>query len=91
MTAVEFDDGFQETPIWDSMVAERGGRGPAEFEGHESWDDSEEAWAAIARGEKAAAETAVEWLGWDANKPREWGPPAFPAPEGQPDKADDHA
>ena len=79
-TTTPADEPFPVEPIWDALIAERGGRGPAEFEGHECWEDSEEAVAAVARGEKEAAETAAEWLGWDPERPREWPPRQFPEP-----------
>lgn len=75
-------------PIWDELQAERDGRAPAEFEGHESWDSSPEAIEAEARGRAEAESSSVEWLGWDASKPRDWGPAVFPAPE-LADQADD--
>jgi hypothetical protein len=59
------------TPVWDELISERGGRGPTEFDGHQSWDDSEEARAAYDRGVAEAAATAEEF----------WGhPPAQPEP-----------
>jgi hypothetical protein len=57
---------WSETPLYDQLIAERSGRGPAEFEGHESWDDSEEAREAYARG---VAEAQATWRDF-------WGPSA---------------
>lgn len=72
---------FAVEPIWDALQAERGGRAPAEFEGHEAWDTSTEATEAEARGRAEAEQSSTEWLGWDATRTREWGPPVFPAPD----------
>ncbi|HEY8454634.1 MAG TPA: hypothetical protein VIL34_03495 [Actinopolymorphaceae bacterium] len=52
-----------ETPIYDQLIAERLGRGPAEFEGHETWDESEEATEAYARGVAEAERTWEEFWG----------------------------
>ncbi|NYH92735.1 hypothetical protein [Actinopolymorpha rutila] len=41
---------MSDTPLYDQLVNERLGRGPSEFEGHDEWDDSEEARAAFERG-----------------------------------------
>ncbi|MET9019684.1 hypothetical protein ABZV93_06865 [Actinopolymorpha sp. NPDC004070] len=41
---------MSDTPLYDQLVNERLGRGPSEFEGHDTWDDSEEARAAFERG-----------------------------------------
>lgn len=41
---------MSDTPLYDQLVNERLGRGPAEFEGHDTWDQSAEARAAYARG-----------------------------------------
>jgi hypothetical protein len=41
---------MSDTPLYDQLVNERLGRGPSEFEGHDTWDESEEAKAAYARG-----------------------------------------
>lgn len=54
---------LSETPLYDQLIAERSGRGPAEFEGHENWDDSEEAAAAYARGVAEAQATWKEFWG----------------------------
>ncbi len=51
------------TPVWDQLIADRGGRGPAEFEGHDAWDTSEEAAQAYARGVAEAQATAAEFWG----------------------------
>lgn len=59
---------LDETPEWDRLIAERDGRGPTEFEGHESWDDSEQAREAYDRGVAAAKETAPEF--WGVTKAR---------------------
>jgi hypothetical protein len=72
MTVAEQD--FSVEPIWDALIAERDGRLPHEFEGHETWEDSEEAKTAEARGRAEAEATAEIFLGWDPNEPREWGP-----------------
>ena len=66
------DQAFAVEPIWDQMIAERGGRGPAEFEGHETWDDSDEAKEAEARGRAEAEATSADFLGWDPTGPRVW-------------------
>lgn len=52
-----------ETPEWDRLVADRLGRGPTEFEGYESWDDSDEAKAAYARGVAEAEATKDAFWG----------------------------
>jgi hypothetical protein len=52
-----------ETPEYDRLIAERLGRSPAEFEGHENWDTSEEAAQAFARGVAEAERTAEEFWG----------------------------
>ncbi|MGW0230847.1 hypothetical protein ACWDWO_21250 [Actinopolymorpha singaporensis] len=49
---------MSDTPLYDQLVNERLGRGPSEFEGHDTWDDSEEARAAFERG--AAQARALE-------------------------------
>lgn len=74
---------FAVEPIWDAMIAERDGRGPAEFEGHETWDDSDEATEAEARGRAEADATAEMFLGWDPLQPREWGPSQFDPDDGE--------
>jgi hypothetical protein len=51
------------TPEWDQLIAERGGRGPTEFEGHDTWDDSEEARQAYARGVAEAQATQAAFWG----------------------------
>jgi hypothetical protein len=51
------------TPEWDQLIAERGGRGPTEFEGHDTWDDSEEARQAYARGVAEAQATQDAFWG----------------------------
>lgn len=68
---------FAVEPIWDALQAERGGRAPAEFEGHEDWDQGEEARQAEERGRAEADSTAADFLGWDPAKPREWPPAQF--------------
>lgn len=54
---------FTETPVYDGLIAERLGRGPSEFEGHEDWDNSEEAREAYARGVADAKATWREFWG----------------------------
>jgi hypothetical protein len=61
------------TPEWDLLIAERGGRGPTEFDGHDTWDDSEEAQQAYARGVAEAQATQAAFWG------REEEPAAEPA------------
>ncbi|GAA2760212.1 hypothetical protein [Actinopolymorpha rutila] len=41
---------MSDTPMYDRLVDERLGRAPHEFDGYETWDDSEEARAAFERG-----------------------------------------
>ncbi|HZC27785.1 MAG TPA: hypothetical protein VE287_12225 [Actinopolymorphaceae bacterium] len=65
---------FTETPEYDGLIAERLGRGPSEFEGHEDWDNSEEAREAYARG---VAEAKATWREF-------WGEPSQPAAQRQP-------
>lgn len=48
---------MSDTPIYDQLITERSGRGPAQFEGHDSWDESEEAAQAFARGVAEAEST----------------------------------
>jgi hypothetical protein len=60
---------FSETPLYDELIAERLGRGPTEFEGHEAWDDSEEAREAYARGVAEAKATWKEFWGEPSVKP----------------------
>ncbi len=67
---------MSDTPLYDSLIAERLGRGPTEFEGHDTWDESEEAQAAYDRGVADAESTAHIF----------WGHPA-PAPAKPPAKA----
>jgi len=57
-------DGIPATPIWDQLIAERDGRLPHQFVGHEDWDESEEAQEAYARGVAEAEATPAPW-----NKP----------------------
>ncbi len=64
---------MSETPIYDGLVAERLGRGPAEFEGHDLWDESDEARDAYARGVAAAEATAAEFWERDRTPPRRRG------------------
>ncbi len=45
---------MSDTPLYDQLVNERLGRGPSEFQGHDEWDDSEEARAAFERGVEQA-------------------------------------
>ncbi|HZC26851.1 MAG TPA: hypothetical protein VE287_07495 [Actinopolymorphaceae bacterium] len=56
-----------DTPIYDRLIAERRGRGPAEFEGHDRWEESWEARQAYARGVAEAEATAAEF--WDEERP----------------------
>jgi len=56
-------DTLSETPLYDQLIAERLGRGPTEFEGHENWDASEEATTAYARGVAEAKATWKEFWG----------------------------
>ncbi|MEQ7124322.1 hypothetical protein ABN034_07325 [Actinopolymorpha sp. B11F2] len=49
---------MSETPVYDQLIAERLGRGPTEFEGHDQWDESDEATEAYARG---VAEAEATW------------------------------
>ncbi len=68
-----------ETPEYDRLIAERLGRGPAEFEGHENWDTCEEAAQAYARGVAEAERTAEAFWGHPvpaARQPTEPTPPA---------------
>jgi hypothetical protein len=52
---------MSDTPLYDQLVNERLGRGPSEFEGHDTWDESEEAKAAYTRGvAQARAQAQVE-------------------------------
>ncbi|MGH3490567.1 MAG: hypothetical protein ACRDP8_21980 [Actinopolymorphaceae bacterium] len=64
------------TPEWDLLIAERGGRGPTEFDGHDTWDDSEEARQAYARGVAEAEATQAAFWG------REEEPDTEPAAAG---------
>ncbi|MGW0232088.1 hypothetical protein ACWDWO_27580 [Actinopolymorpha singaporensis] len=41
---------MSDTPLYDRLVDERLGRAPHEFDGYDTWDDSEEARAAFERG-----------------------------------------
>ncbi len=41
---------MSDTPMYDRLVDERLGRAPHEFEGHETWESSEEARAAFDKG-----------------------------------------
>ncbi|MFD2078267.1 hypothetical protein SAMN05421678_114192 [Actinopolymorpha cephalotaxi] len=41
---------MSDTPTYDKLVDERLGRAPHEFDGYDSWDQSEEARAAFDRG-----------------------------------------
>lgn len=59
-----------DTPIYDELIRERGGREPHQFEGHEEWDDSEEAAAAYQRGVAEAQATEPPW----ERTPDGWGP-----------------
>ncbi len=65
------------TPVWDGLIADRGGRGPTEFEGSESWDDSEEAREAYAKGVAEAAASAEEF--WERATGPQAEPEAVPA------------
>lgn len=56
-------EAFPLNPIWDQMMAERDGREPHQFKGHEIWADSEEAQQAYERGLVHAAATEVEFFG----------------------------
>jgi len=56
-----------DTPIYDRLIAERLGRGPTEFEGHDVWEESTEARRAYERGVAEAEETAPEF--WDQDRP----------------------
>ncbi|MBE1603521.1 hypothetical protein [Actinopolymorpha pittospori] len=52
---------MSDTPLYDQLINERLGRGPSEFDGHDTWDESEEAKAAYARGvAQARAQAQVE-------------------------------
>lgn len=61
---------MSETPLYDQLIAERRGRGPAEFEGHDTWDESEEAQAAHARGVAEAEATTHEFWAREMATPR---------------------
>jgi hypothetical protein len=54
---------MSETPIYDQLISERLGRGPTEFEGHDTWDDSEAALEAYARGVAESEATFGEFWG----------------------------
>ncbi|MFD2083158.1 hypothetical protein SAMN05421678_103238 [Actinopolymorpha cephalotaxi] len=56
---------MNDTPLYDQLVNERLGRGPSEFEGHDTWDDSEEARAAFERGAAHARTRQEEGAGAD--------------------------
>jgi hypothetical protein len=56
-------EAFALNPIWDQMMAERGGREPHQFEGHEEWDSSQEAKEAFERGVLQAVGTAALFFG----------------------------
>lgn len=49
-------------PIWDALIAERGGREPAQFIGWDTWEDSDEAKEAYQRGVDYAANTPAPWV-----------------------------
>jgi hypothetical protein len=54
---------MSDTPIYDQLIYERGGRDPTEFEGHDSWDDSEAAREAYARGVAESDATFSQFWG----------------------------
>jgi hypothetical protein len=54
---------MSDTPIYDELIAERHGRQPSDFDGHDAWDESDEARQAYARGVAEAAETEIEFWG----------------------------
>lgn len=58
---------MSETPIYDQLITERLGRGPAQFEGHDGWEESEEAAQAFARGVAEAEATRATF--WKPNSP----------------------
>lgn len=63
---------MSDTPVYDQLIAERLGRGPTEFEGHDTWDESEEAAEAYARG---VAEAKATWDAFWGNRPETPTPP----------------
>jgi hypothetical protein len=65
---------FTDTPVYDGLIAERLGREPSEFEGHEDWDNSDEAREAYARG---VAEAKATWRAF-------WGESSLPAEKPKP-------
>lgn len=54
---------MSDTPIYDQLIAERLGRGPTEFEGHDCWEESEDARRAYERGVGEARATVDAF--WD--------------------------
>jgi hypothetical protein len=69
-----------ETPEYDRLIAERLGRGPGEFEGHENWDTSEEAAQAYARGVAEAERTSEQFWGHPLPAPPVTKQPREPTP-----------
>lgn len=59
---------MSETPIYDQLISERLGRGPSEFEGHDTWDESDEAKQAYARGVAEAERTSAAFWGRQPSK-----------------------
>ena len=77
---------MSDTPLYDQLVNERLGRGPSEFEGHDAWDESEEARAAFERG--VAQARALEERGADSEQanPTKPSTAAKPGLEKAPDR-----
>lgn len=65
----EIVSSWQDNPIEDQLVAERKGRTELQFEGWDTWDESEEAKEHYERGFRIAEETSVEFFGRDVSQP----------------------
>jgi hypothetical protein len=80
---------MSDTPLYDQLVNERLGRGPTEFEGHDTWDESEEARVAFERGAAQARTQAEQGAGPERTEAGKLPPAAKQGPDKQdPEKHD---